>query len=536
MRGIYMLILTSFVLVGLFCAPAFAQQNQAQQTNKRPESLADISKKDETRRDKYISNTQNIDDAFLTQTQPAENILPQPTKPVEREALLSLMSAQIIEKLTGHPKLVQARAAVCTASFAIALGRSAYFPKVNVSLSGGDKLINRTTRADEFGGTDSPEYDGRGLNATVSVRQQLYDWGNTSDTINIARVRRNLALLERDLLLNEQTGLILRIAIEYVSQDTLLTYLESKKRTIEKIVESVEERFRAGAGRLAEIREAQIIRLEQQAEIDITKRRRDQAEKTLRAQFDITPALAVDMVNQFIETRPDLPAVIVPTETISGRIIDLEMRAANYEYDRLQSARLPKIDGVLVGRAWDIEKGNECGDEISFTHPDWSEGRAISGRTGRFAPRYRYSNCHTYELVGNVEFTMPLYDGGANKAQRGEVQSRLQELAAGRRAHIRDHQAESNFIRSQLLDFKQQIEERKAQIEELNGQLESLLALQGKTQSDPLSVMRLQMRVAQTSGSLILLQFQAETVRLDTLLRADALARTLDINLGDTGC
>ena len=60
--------------------------------------------------------------------------------------------------------------------------------------------------------------------------------------------------------------------------------------------------------------------------------------------------------------------------------------------------------------------------------------------------------------------------------------------------------------------------------------------MQGKTQSDPLSVMRLQMRVAQTSGSLILLQFQAETVRLDTLLRADALARTLDINLGDTGC
>ena len=104
MRGIYMLILTSFVLVGLFCAPAFAQQNQAQQTNKRPESLADISKKDETRRDKYISNTQNIDDAFLTQTQPAENILPQPTKPVEREALLSLMSAQIIEKLTGNRK------------------------------------------------------------------------------------------------------------------------------------------------------------------------------------------------------------------------------------------------------------------------------------------------------------------------------------------------------------------------------------------------------------------------------------------------
>jgi len=541
MRGLYMLIPTSFVLVGLLCMslfilPALTQQSQAQQTNKRPQSLADVSKRDEVRRDKYILRAQNLDDSFLAQAQRAESILPQPTKPVEKEALLSLMSAQIIEKLTGHPKLVQARAAVCTASFAIALGRSAYFPRVNVSLSGGDKLINHTTRADEFGGTDSPEYDGRGLNATVSVRQQIYDWGDTRSTINIARVRRNLALLERDRLLNEQTATILRIALEYAAQDALLTYLQSKRRDIEKIAESVEARFRAGAGRLAEIREAQIIRLEQQAEIDLTKRRRQQAEKTLRTQFDVTPPLALEMVKQFIKTRPDLPDMIVPTETISGRIIDLEMRAANYEYDRLQAARLPKIDGVLVGRAWDIEKGNECGDEISFTHPDWADGRPITGRTGLFAPRYRYSNCHTYELVGNVEFTMPLYDGGANKAQRGEVQSRLKELDAGRRAHIRDHQAESSFTRNQLLDFKQQIEEEKAQIEELNGQLATLLAVQGKTQSDPLAVMRLQMRLVQTNGSLLLLQYQTETVRLDILLRADSLARTLDIRLGDTGC
>jgi len=116
------------------------------------------------------------------------------------------------------------------------------------------------------------------------------------------------------------------------------------------------------------------------------------------------------------------------------------------------------------------------------------------------------------------------------------VQSRLKELDAGRRAHIRDHQAESSFTRNQLLDFKQQIEEEKAQIEELNGQLATLLAVQGKTQSDPLAVMRLQMRLVQTNGSLLLLQYQTETVRLDILLRADSLARTLDIRLGDTGC
>ena len=55
------------------------------------------------------------------------------------------------------------------------VAKSSYFPKLSLSLSSGDKMVDKTTRADEFGGVNSPEYDGKGTDATLVLRQLVYD-------------------------------------------------------------------------------------------------------------------------------------------------------------------------------------------------------------------------------------------------------------------------------------------------------------------------------------------------------------------------
>lgn len=78
--------------------------------------------------------------------------------------------------ISTHPSVGKAQHDYCEAGFAVMQERTAYFPKLNLALSGGDKLVDKTTRGDEFGGVSAPEYDGNGVNLTLSLNQQIYDW------------------------------------------------------------------------------------------------------------------------------------------------------------------------------------------------------------------------------------------------------------------------------------------------------------------------------------------------------------------------
>ena len=74
---------------------------------------------------------------------------------------------------------------------------------------------------------------------------------------------------------------------------------------------------------------------------------------------------------------------------------------------------------------------------------------------------------------------MPLYDGGANKAQRGEVGSRRTSLEHKRLAFIRDHESESSYLRRQLMEYTTRQKLQKQQLTRMTAQLQSLQAVQG---------------------------------------------------------
>ncbi len=512
---IYLICLISLLVLSLNVPPSLAQTRNLGKAT----SLKDLSAR------------APLKDASKVDLQSSVNALLQaPNAPKESDEAI-LMRQQLISKLTGHPKLNEARASVCVASYRIRLNKAEYFPKLMVSLSAGDKFIDKTTRADEFGGSNSPEYDGTGLNATLQLRQQIYDWGNTSANVNLAKLERSRALLERLSVLDEQTAAILRPALEYYAQSKVLVAYQNTVRDLEQTINSIEARFEAGAGTLVQLRQAQVLRLENEAAIDSATRRREQAIEVLGKQFEMTSEGAAQLVRIFLENRPLVPPVILAEVSLRGRLINLELQGINFEGKKLSAQRFPKIEGVLVGRAWDVDQPDQCGESVASAHPD-----AVN-RGGTFSADYRLGqNCRTHEVTGNLEFSMPLYDGGANRAQRGEVKSRRKSLESKRLAFIRDHEAESNYLQHQLQEYVTRYKLQNTRHRRMSSQLDSLLAVQGKTQSTPLEVGRLQGTLTGLSAELILLNSQIENVRLEGLLRANALARTLAIELENPGC
>lgn len=417
--------------------------------------------------------------------------------------------------LLTHPRLASSRQAVCQANFNTLQAKSRYYPQVSVNLNSGNKIIDNTSRVDQFGNTNSPEYDGRGLNVTLSLRQQLYDWGSTRASVFGGRLTRDSALLETSGELDAQAGELFRLAFDYALQTKLVGHFKTALAAIAKNVEAVEERFKVGAERIVDVRTAQITRLEAEASLSGAQRRQAQAARVMRTRFQLEGADAIQLVDIFANLRPDIPEMQAAERSLGVRILELRSRAAGQDLRRLEAERWPTLYGVFAGRMWDIGENTRC--------------TALASTAAR-------NNCYTSELTANLEFNVPIYDGGANAAQRGATRARQSGLEAELAAQRRFHAAESRRLQDDLIDLLTLQSEEDQKIEDLVEQLESELQLQGRTRSTPGQVASLRLNLANSQARRITLKLRAEVTRMDILRLNNQLAATLNIELGDFGC
>ena len=443
---------------------------------------------------------------------------------------------ELQQKLRSHPGQRRAEQRVCEAQWGILLGKSNYYPKLNATLSGGRKWIDHTTRADEFGGSNSPEYDGEGLNATLTLRQHLYDWGRNESIIEGYRQDRHVAKIEQGETLNEQLATLLRMALQYVLQSKLITHFDNAKEVIDRDVTSMEERFKAGAARLAEMRQARLVGLEAEARLGQAERQRDLVTQAMKTQFSITPQQAAQLIDSFRQNRPEVPDSVAGPVSPRARLIKHNIDKVMAESQRLSAERLPSFTGVVTARGWDIGHKDRCTDLVGRDHPD---GRNAGGRFLNVNGEVFYTrgqNCNTYEMTGAIEFSMPLYDGGANAAQRGGANARRMGLEAELAAHVRSHNAESRRLQDQLLDELTQIAETRQRIDELETQIASERLLSTRTRGNLLGLLSLEQRFADEQARLIGLELRAEGTRMEAMQLSGTLADSLTITLGESGC
>ena len=441
---------------------------------------------------------------------------------------------ELQQKLRTHPGQRRAEQRVCEAQWGILLGKSNYYPKLNATLSGGRKWIDYTTRSDEFGGSNSPEYDGEGLNATLTLRQHLYDWGRNKSIIEGYKQDRHVAKIEQSETLNEQLATLLRMSLQYVLQSKLITHFDRAKEIIDRDVTSMEERFKAGAARLAEMRQARLVGLEAEARLGQAERQRDLITQAMKTQFAISPQQAAQLIDSFRKNRPEVPDSVPGPISPRARLIKHNIDKVMAESQRLNAERLPSFTGVVTARGWDIGHKNRCTDLVDRDHPDRVGGRAVSADGGVLYTRGQ--NCNTYEMTGAIEFSMPLYDGGANAAQRGGTNARRMGLEAELAAHVRSHEAESRRLQDQLLDELTQIAETRQRIDELETQIASERLLSTRTRGNLLGLLSLEQRFADEQARLIGLELRAEGTRMEALQLSGTLADSLTITLGESGC
>ena len=440
---------------------------------------------------------------------------------VIRNRHVAHLSPKLRQAVLLDPKVAEANARACQLAHRLGLARAEGRPKVNASISGTRQIkstVKKSPGAPSFFNRHTPQereiyetgahtrdfdhrekdsiYDGK-----VSVRHTFIDWGQRSNRTAARTLGLQVARIDALGVMRERSHEMLRLALLLRRTSDVIAVRKENFAAIQDDVASVRARVEAGVGRMTDLREAQLVALDEEIAINRAQADYDQIRDRLAAEFDITEADARDLVRTFLTRRPTGLPLLQADRTDKAHAIRLRTREVTHEAAEIRGSRYPKLDGVIEGTAFDM---TDYEDE--------------------------------YEIVGRVEITMPLYDGGTARARLRETAWRETELKSSLDALTRDHNREMEGLAQQFHQQTREETEALARRDELVAQFRSLQERQGKTINSPLALARVRAQIGAAETRLVELRSDQELLRARALMIAERIDETLGLSMEDSSC
>lgn len=445
----------------------------------------------------------------------------------------SVLSESVRLALFNHPEISEANARVCQAIHRLGLGRALRRPQVNLTVSGGQQLFDRIrqdkgrsvpttikvrnqtidssrtvyerSQKDRDAGAKHRQYkrhEKEGVyDATVSLRYNLIDWGSSKSDIEAKKLDHKVSQIDAKGILSERSFQLLTTSIRLAMYDELLVEHKQAQAQIAKQIESVQARVESGVGRVSDLRAAKLIGLDLEIAASRLQSQREQVIESLDIDLGLSPSDAKHLFTLYMERRPLSLATIDATQTEKAHALRLQIEAVDFEQRQIKTSKYMRIDGVLDATIFDLR---DYEDE--------------------------------YELVGKLEFKMPLYDGGAARARLREATWRQSEIKASLDKLHRGHGNETSRNLLRFEELNKEIGEQSDRLVELDARLSSLQARQGRTVTSPLEMAGVMVDINQAKTTLIQARMEQEGVRSSALFIAEKLDDVLDLNLGENGC
>ena len=420
------------------------------------------------------------------------------------------------------PRVEEMSARACQMAHRLGLARAEGRPKITANVTGSRQLASRikpqpsrgifgtrrlSPREQEIydSGAHHREFEHRQKNniydGKISVRHTVFDWGQVRNRAEARTLNWQAAQIDARAVMRERSHDLLQLALTLRRSDEVITALAGNLAAVTAEVEAVRARVEAGAGRLSDLREAQLVQLDQEIAINRAEAERDIIIEHLETEFALTAEDALRLTQVFLSRRhPDL-AILPADRTDKAHAIRLRARGVTFEALEIRGSRYPKFDVVIDGTIFDM---TDYEDE--------------------------------YEVVGKLEMSVPLYDGGTARARLRENAWRENELKSSLDALVRAHGREMEGLAKRFNQMTREETEALARRDELSAQLRSLRERQGKTVSSPLAVARLLAQIGGAEARLAEIRFDRELLRARALLVAEQIDNVLGLSMEDSVC
>ena len=408
-----------------------------------------------------------------------------------------------------NPTVQRERAAVCQARSRYDLALAGQLPRVDLSVSGGSPIksnFTRRSRRSIFSSNNNDaaidrRFDNNNIDGVVRLTQSIYDGQRAEMGKRIAEndgaVSRLGVAIETDTVAAD----ILTAALEYHLQLKLKQHFEEQRAELEVITTRIKERVELGAGRVSDLRESRLMELELEVAQSQAERQLELLERELQARFKLTPEILTPFFDRYLSLRGDEVLVEASESIRSVKRLDLDLQTIDFEKRQLTGERQPNITAHLDTTLFDVD---------SFGYE--------------------------YEMVGRLQLSVPIYDGGSNKARKNENEWRRRGLLSERANLIRNHTSRTQQAISDNHQATEAIKEIDAQLSEMTQRFETLQAREGQTQSDPLALARLINEIAQAKAGRINQELNLELSLLQGIFFADQLGQLLNLSAGEPTC
>lgn len=431
------------------------------------------------------------------------------------------LAPHLKQKILLDPKVEEARARVCQMVHRLGLAKAGARPQLSASISGSRQIVGRIKRDPSASGLfrrTTPQqqeihesgahrrefnhrqenniYDGK-----LTLRHRVIDWGQNRNRIEAGKLRHEVARIDAVGVLGERSHEVLRLALVLERLNAVIDVHQTNFDLVKREVDAVRARFEAGAGRLSDLREAQLVALDQEILINRAMAERDQVVEHLETEYDFRVEEAADLAVVFFLNRPVDLTILPADRTDKAHALRLRIRQVDYEAAEIRGSRYPQFDAVIEGTIFDM---TDYEDE--------------------------------YEVVGKLEMKVPLYDGGTARARLRETAWRSRELRSSIDALVRVHDREMEGLAQRFTQLQREETEALARRDELRARYRSLRERQGQTVSSPLAVARLQAEIGGALARLTEIRSDREIVRARALFVAEQLDVILGLSLEESSC
>ena len=277
------------------------------------------------------------------------------------------------------------------------------------------------------------------------MRQTLYDWQRTHSRITAGELRYAADRLELSQETAQQLYNMTRLALRIDLYQAIEARRQNLLDELSTEMTALEAQGEAGVIRLADVRRARLIILDAEIKLQQSQLRAERVQTELAGLFGLAEADSTGWLKIYRSIAPDDLSMVEPRTGRKARILSLRAEAAQQELKEITAERYPKLSGVLEGTLFDVR---DYEDE--------------------------------FQMIGRLEFSMPLYDGGSNKARRQEARWRVRELETTREREIQDIRNELAELSLSYQEGVDKIGQQSALRITLENRLDSLRALIGR--------------------------------------------------------
>ena len=241
------------------------------------------------------------------------------------------------------PQVSEATARACQMAHKLGLTRAEGRPKVTATISGSRQIINRIKRVPSFSfrrtpaeaeihktGAHTREFDHGEKNkiydAKLSLRYTLFDWGQRRNLTEASMLAFEVAQIDARDVLRSRSYELVRLALSLQRLGEMVRLHGQTLDLVNTHLADVRERVEAGAGRVIDLREAQLLALDQEIALNRAEAEYDQLRQALKSEFELEAADAAALAHTFIMLRPETLPVLLAEQTDKAHAIRLRQR------------------------------------------------------------------------------------------------------------------------------------------------------------------------------------------------------------------